>query len=198
MFRGSDHNLLKQPLFENEHVLDIPNNEDEESIADSTSGQEPPKRTTSLNPTSLRLTLVRTPSSLPVRDATDGEITQTIFTIGQNTANMTQEEEVEMLTGAVVEAVADAAAAKVNQAVQEAVQTAIDETYLQFNIKANFYTLIAVAAAVLLERGIWTLFDYFFGTESLVSAIGSLALGLVVLLAIRLLNLPLVSSIPGR
>ena len=103
-----------------------------------------------------------------------------------------QELEVEILTEAVAEAVADA----VGEAVQEAVQTAIEEA--RFDFKANLYTLVAVTAAVLLERGIWNTWDYFFGDSSLASNLGSLVLGLTILLIIRMLNLPLATTVPGR
>lgn len=107
-----------------------------------------------------------------------------------------QEMEVEILTEAVADAVADAVGEVVQEAVQEAVQTAIDEA--RFDFKANIYTLIAVTGAVLLERGVWNTWDYFFGDSSLASNVGSLVLGLTVLLVIRILNLPLATTIPGR
>ena len=107
-----------------------------------------------------------------------------------------QELEVEILTEAVAEAVADAVGEVVHEAVQEAVQTAIEEA--RFDFKANLYTLVAVTAAVLLERGIWNTWDYFFGDSSLASNLGSLVLGLTILLIIRMLNLPLATTVPGR
>jgi hypothetical protein len=68
----------------------------------------------------------------------------------------------------------------------------------RFDFKANLYTLVAVTAAVLFERGIWNTWDHFFGDESLASNLGSLIVGLTVLMIIRILNLPLATTVPGR
>lgn len=102
-----------------------------------------------------------------------------------------QEMEVEILTEAVVDAVTEA----VNDVVAEAVQTAMEKA---FDFKANLYTIIAVTAAVLLERGVWNSWDMVFGDDTWLSNGGSLAVGLMVLLIIRILNLPLLNTIPGR
>lgn len=104
--------------------------------------------------------------------------------------------EVEVLTEAVADAVADAVGEAVHEAVQEAVQTALEES--RFDFKANLNTVVAVAAAVLLERGIWNTWDYYFGDDTLASNLGSLGLGLAVLFMIRVLNLPLATTVPGR
>ena len=106
------------------------------------------------------------------------------------------EMEVEILTEAVSDAVADAVGDVVQEAVAEAVQTAMEDA--RFDFKANLYTLVAVTAAVLLERGVWNTWDYYFGDESLESNVGSLVVGLGVLVLIRILNLPLASTVPGR
>jgi len=119
-------------------------------------------------------------------------------TDGTNTSknDAVHELEVEILTEAVADAVADAVGEVVQEAVQEAVTTAMDDA--RFDYKANLYTLVAVTAAVLLERGVWNTWDYYFGDESLTSNLGSLIIGLTVLLVIRILNLPLASTVPGR
>jgi hypothetical protein len=104
--------------------------------------------------------------------------------------------EVEILTEAVADAVADAVGEIVQDAVQDAVQTAMEDA--RFDFKANLNTLVAVTAAVLLERGVWNTWDYYFGDESLVSNLGSLVVGLSILMIIRILNLPLASTVPGR
>lgn len=117
-------------------------------------------------------------------------------TEGTSKNNAVHELEVEILTEAVADAVADAVGEVVQEAVQEAVQTAMDDA--RFDYKANLYTLVAVTAAVLLERGVWNTWDYYFGDESLTSNVGSLMVGLTVLLIIRILNLPLATTVPGR
>jgi Fuseless len=115
---------------------------------------------------------------------------------GANKNDAVHELEVEILTEAVADAVADAVGEVVQEAVQEAVQTAMEDA--RFDFKANLYTLVAVTAAVLLERGVWNTWDYYFGDESLESNVGSLVVGLMVLIIIRILNLPLATTVPGR
>ena len=114
----------------------------------------------------------------------------------QGVSDGVHEMEVEILTEAVADAVADAVGEVVHGAVAEAVQTAIEET--RFDFRANFNTLVAVTAAVLLERGIWQVYDTLFGSDGLWSNLSSLFIGLFILILIRLLNLPLATTVPGR
>jgi len=90
--------------------------------------------------------------------------------------------EVDYITDAVVDAVADAVGEAVTEAVQKAVDTRFD------TIRANFYTLVAVMAAVLVERGVWNCWDYFFGATTLLSSAGSFAVGVTILIIVRLIN----------
>jgi hypothetical protein len=79
--------------------------------------------------------------------------------------------------------------------VQEAVATAFEEN-VRFDVRANFYTLIAITGVILYWRGVWTLWDYIFGLNATSAAV-SAATGLVIMLTMRLLQVPLVESLPG-
>lgn len=152
-------------------------------------------------------------------------------------------------------------------AVHDAVQQAIEEN-VQFDVRANVYTLVAVTGVILFWRGVWNTWgepvaeqvalqlvqpcrpaygfrcmhghdrllcsaalqiygagleaiperraqqafrtsarftpsnrsctaDVFFGADSLLSNVGSLVVGLVVMLLVRFWDLPLVTSLPG-
>ncbi|KAL4444676.1 hypothetical protein ABPG77_002493 [Micractinium sp. CCAP 211/92] len=107
-----------------------------------------------------------------------------------------RELEVEVVAGAVAEAVAEAVQEAVQEAVHDAVQQAIEEN-VQFDVRANFNTLIAVTGVILFWRGVWNTWDVFFGSDSLLSNVGSLVLGLVIMLLVRFWDLPLVTSLPG-
>jgi type IV secretory pathway VirB2 component (pilin) len=111
-----------------------------------------------------------------------------------------RELEVEVSPEALNDAMADALAASVTEAVQEAVNTAVTTAMdgASFDVRGNLATLVAVVGAVLLERGVWTTWDMVFGDDTLWANAGSAVVGCVILVVIRLLNLPLVSSIPGR
>lgn len=100
-----------------------------------------------------------------------------------------------MVAGAVAEAVAEAVQEAVHEAVHDAVQQAIEDN-VSFDVRANVYTLIAVTGVILFWRGVWNSWDSLFGTE-LASNMGSMAVGLVIMLVIRILNLPLVEGLPG-
>ena len=179
---------VEEPLLE-QHV----------DIESGGGGRNSMSRTRSGTPGALRLT-VRHPSMQPPQS--DG-LSPAYYALALRNADgaaptdvQVQEMEVEILTEAVADAVAEAVAECVGDAVNDAVQTAIDEG--RFDFKANIYTLIAVTAAVLLERGVWNTWDQFFGDDTLTSNLGSLVIGLTVLLIIRILNLPLATTIPGR
>eukprot|EP00884_Botryococcus_braunii_P011368 jgi/Botrbrau1/20231/Bobra.31_1s0027.1 len=64
--------------------------------------------------------------------------------------------------GAVQEVVQDAVQQALEQT-QEAVQIAISAT-AKFDVRANFFTLVAISGVVFYWRGLWTLWDYSFGT----------------------------------
>ncbi|KAK9862237.1 hypothetical protein WJX84_001373 [Apatococcus fuscideae] len=68
----------------------------------------------------------------------------------------------DLVQDAVQMAAQEAMADVVAEAVQEAVAQAIEET-VRFDVRANFYTLIAITGVILYWRGIWTLWDYCFG-----------------------------------
>lgn len=44
----------------------------------------------------------------------------------------------------------------VQGAVQDAVQQVMDDTKVKFDVRANFYTLIAITGVVIFWRGVWT------------------------------------------
>lgn len=138
----------------------------------------------------------------------------------------------------------------VQEAVAEAVATAFEEN-VRFDVRANFYTLIAITGVILYWRGVWTLWyataagicvclwnrfrhvlvpvfcwvvpfsicfsacrrfdcsllyyiqlchaccrDYFFGF-SIYSEFAAVATGFAIMLTMRLLQVPLVESLPG-
>ncbi|KAL4427646.1 hypothetical protein ABPG75_001735 [Micractinium tetrahymenae] len=107
-----------------------------------------------------------------------------------------RELEVEVVAGAVAEAVAEAVQEAVQEAVHDAVQQAIEEN-VQFDVRANVYTLVAVTGVILFWRGVWNTWDVLFGTDTLLSNVGSLFVGLAVMLLVRFFDVPLVTSLPG-
>ena len=50
---------------------------------------------------------------------------------------------------------------------------------------------------ILFWRGVWNSWDALFGTDSLASNLGSMAVGLIIMSVIRILDLPLVQGLPG-
>ncbi|GAB4821555.1 hypothetical protein N2152v2_008601 [Parachlorella kessleri] len=115
----------------------------------------------------------------------------------------TREIEVEVLTEAVAEAVADAVNEVVQAAVEEAVTEAVHDAVLQaieenvnFDVRANLYTLIAVTGVILYWRGVWNTWDYLFGL-GLWSEVACVATGLSIMMLIRLTNVPLAQGLPG-
>ena len=83
----------------------------------------------------------------------------------------------------------------VAEAVQDAVAQAMEDT-VRFDVRANFYTLIACTGVILYWRGIWTLWDYCFGMR-LASELTSIAIGLIVMISFRLSGVSLLESLPG-
>ncbi|KAL4427645.1 hypothetical protein ABPG75_001734 [Micractinium tetrahymenae] len=75
-----------------------------------------------------------------------------------------------------------------NQAVEQAVETALDRS---FDIKANFNTIIALTGVIMYWRGMWNLLDTWLGTDNSLANLGSLLIGLSVMLFFRILRLPL-------
>ncbi|DBA79794.1 hypothetical protein WJX77_004901 [Trebouxia sp. C0004] len=96
---------------------------------------------------------------------------------------------------AVQDAVQEVVQDTVTDAVQEAVAAAFEENG-RFDVRANFYTLIAITGVVLYWRGIWNSWDYFFGL-SIWSEGASVVTGLIVMITMRYLQVPLVESLPG-
>lgn len=179
----------EEPLLE--HAIDVDGLEASASL----------RRTRSGTPAHLRLTTRNAPGNSATPGAEGASPIHALAIRHAEGASFSKNDayhelEVEVLTEAVADAVADAVGEAVHDAVQEAVQTAIEES--RFDFKANVSTIIAVAAAVLLERGIWNTWDYYFGDETLASNLGSLFLGLAVLIIIRLANLPILTTVPGR
>lgn len=118
----------------------------------------------------------------------------------QDEANRTevdfmQEAVQEAITEAVQDAVQEVVQDTVVEAVQDAVTAAFEENG-RFDVRANFYTLIAITGVILYWRGIWNSWDYFFGL-SIWSEAASVVTGLVVMLTMRYLQVPLVESLPG-
>ena len=186
---------VREPLLEHSIDVDAPD-AFRPSLDESTTFH----RTRSGTPGSLRLTVVQRGASGQLGQGEPGvgtpQYSLALRDGAKDGTDGVQEMEVEILTEAVVDAVSDAVAEVVQGAVQEAVQTAFEDS--RFDLRANLYTLIAVTAAVLLERGVWNCWDWYFGDDTLASNAGSLVVGLTVLLIIRALNLPLVSTVPGR
>lgn len=96
---------------------------------------------------------------------------------------------------AVQDAVQEVVQDTVTDAVQEAVAAAFEENG-RFDVRANFYTLIAITGVVLYWRGIWNSWDYCFGL-SVWSEGASVVTGLIVMITMRYLQVPLVESLPG-
>lgn len=96
---------------------------------------------------------------------------------------------------AVQDAVQEVVQDTVTDAVQEAVAAAFEENG-RFDVRANFYTLIAITGVVLYWRGIWNSWDYCFGL-SIWSEMASVVTGLIVMITMRYLQVPLVESLPG-
>ena len=61
---------------------------------------------------------------------------------------------------------------------------------MSFDLRANFNTLVALTGIVIFERGVWTTWDVFFG-DSLSSELASIVVGLSIMVAIRIFNIPL-------
>ncbi|KAL3161806.1 hypothetical protein ABBQ38_008898 [Trebouxia sp. C0009 RCD-2024] len=106
-----------------------------------------------------------------------------------------QEAVQEAIQEAVQDAVQEVVQDTVTEAVQEAVAAAFEEN-VRFDVRANFYTLIAITGVILYWRGVWNSWDYCFGL-SIWSETASVVTGLVVMLTMRYLQVPLVESLPG-
>lgn len=76
-----------------------------------------------------------------------------------------------------------------NQTVEQAVETALLDR--SFDIKANLNTMIALTGVILYWRGVWNVADQLWGTDDLTSNLGSLLIGLSVILLFRILKVPL-------
>ncbi|KAI7845335.1 hypothetical protein COHA_001176 [Chlorella ohadii] len=81
----------------------------------------------------------------------------------------------------------------VESAVETAVETAVENALLDrsFDIRANFNTLIALTGVILYWRGVWNLFDVWLGTDDLRGNVGSILIGMSVILLFRIFKLPL-------
>jgi hypothetical protein len=81
----------------------------------------------------------------------------------------------------------------VESAVESAVETAVENALLDrsFDIRANFNTLIALTGVILYWRGMWNLWDSWLGTESVTGNVGSILIGMSVILLFRIFKLPL-------
>lgn len=106
-----------------------------------------------------------------------------------------QEAVQEAIQEAVQDAVQEVVQDTVTEAIQEAVAAAFEENG-RFDVRANFYTLIAITGVVLYWRGVWNSWDYCFGL-SIWSEGTSVVTGLIVMIAMRYLQVPLVESLPG-
>ena len=81
------------------------------------------------------------------------------FTKPNEPAQLTLKHKTQVLAGGycvgrldVAQVVQDA----VQGAVQDAVQQVMDDTKVKFDVRANFYTLIAITGVVIFWRGVWT------------------------------------------
>ncbi|KAK9812236.1 hypothetical protein WJX73_006111 [Symbiochloris irregularis] len=102
----------------------------------------------------------------------------------------------EAIQGAVENAVQEVVQDAVQGAVQDAVQQVMDDTRVKFDVRANFYTLIAITGVVIFWRGVWTTWDYFFGF-AIWSELGAIATGLGIMVFFRLMHLPLLDGLPS-
>lgn len=106
----------------------------------------------------------------------------------QFTQQIVSEHEIENINQA-VHAAFEQEMVTVNQTVQEAVETALLDR--SFDIKANMNTMVALTGVIMYWRGIWNLFDSFLGTDNLTANVGSVFIGLAIILLYRILKLPL-------
>ncbi|KAL4515176.1 hypothetical protein Ndes2526B_g04636 [Nannochloris sp. 'desiccata'] len=74
--------------------------------------------------------------------------------------------------------------------VEEAVSNALKADRNSMDLRANVNTLVAVIGIVIFERGVWTAWDVCFG-DSAWSEVVSVGIGLGILTAIRVFNIPL-------
>jgi len=74
--------------------------------------------------------------------------------------------------------------------VEEAVSKALKADRNSMDLRANVNTLVAVIGIVIFERGVWTAWDVCFG-DSAWSEVVSVGIGLGILTAIRVFNIPL-------
>ena len=58
------------------------------------------------------------------------------------------------------------------------------------DLRANFNTLVGLTGVIIFERGVWTAWDVYFG-DSLSSELTSIAVGLGIMVAIRVFDIPL-------
>eukprot|EP00887_Chlorella_sp_A99_P001214 scaffold14.g1214.t1 len=182
-----EHGEGREPLLGDQHAIDDSRDIEEGAAAPAARGREAgagerPQRGASLHratPGSLRLSRRSATASATQARADGAHTTLALKDEGQEGEGRegVREVEVEVLTEAVAEA-------------------AIEE-HVFFDVRANFFTLVAVTGVILFWRGVWNTWDYFFGTGNLYSELGSLLLGLGIMLAIRIANVPLANGLPG-
>lgn len=81
----------------------------------------------------------------------------------------------------------------VQEAVESAVETAVENALLDrsFDIRANLNTMIALTGVILYWRGMWNLADFYLGVDNLQGNVGSVLIGVSVILLFRIFKLPL-------
>lgn len=82
----------------------------------------------------------------------------------------------------------------VHGAVGDAVRQALEDR--RFDVRANFFTLVAIIGVILYWRGVWTLWDKLVGM-SLASEIACIAVGLFIIVLFRFVRLPLLEGLPS-
>lgn len=98
--------------------------------------------------------------------------------------------ELEAAVGAAVHDAFEAELESVQETVAEAVGQALDAGTVRYDLRANFNTLVALTGVVIFERGVWTAWDVLFG-DSAWSEAASIAVGLLIMLAVRVFDIPL-------
>ena len=98
--------------------------------------------------------------------------------------------EIEAAVGIAVHEAMEAEMTTVQETVAEAMVKGFEDNQMSFDLRANFNTLVALTGIVIFERGVWTTWDVFFG-DSLSSELASIVVGLSIMVAIRIFNIPL-------
>lgn len=98
--------------------------------------------------------------------------------------------EIEAAVGLAVHEAMEAEMTTVQESVAEAVGQAFEDNRSSFDLRANFNTLVALTGVVIFERGVWTAWDVYFG-DSWGSELASIVVGLSIMVAIRIFNIPL-------